>query len=100
MFAAVLIGARFHDWWWVFGVFVANVLWTAILVRYWAGEPAELGSGQAVMGIIFWFVFFLLPSTLPAAAAGVWWGKRRERGHRGAPHAVLRGRAAPPVPPG
>jgi hypothetical protein len=71
------IGVRFADWWWVLGVFVTNVLLATILIRAVAGETAASGSGQAAAGIIFVFPFMLLPSTLLAAAAGVWRGKRR-----------------------
>jgi hypothetical protein len=71
------IGVRFADWWWVFGVFVTNVLWAAILIRAMAEAPAASGSGQAVAGIIFGFLFMFLPSTLLTAAAGVRRGKRR-----------------------
>ena len=71
------IGVRFADWWWVLGVFVTNVLLATILIRAVAGEPSASGSGQVAAGIIGVFLFMLLPSTLLAGAAGIWWGKRR-----------------------
>jgi hypothetical protein len=71
------IGVRFAYWGWLFGVFVTDVLVAAFLIRAVAGEPAASGSGQAVAGIYFVFLFLILPSTLLAAAAGVGWGKRR-----------------------
>ncbi len=72
------IGVRFAQWSWVFGVLVANVLLAAIVVREMAGVPAERGTAQAMIAVIFWFVIVLLVM-LPAAGAGVWWGERRDR---------------------
>jgi hypothetical protein len=77
---ALAIGVRFADWWWVFGVLVAIVLLAAILVRELTGLPYERGTAQGMIGIMLWFVINLLVM-LPAAAAGVWWGKRRDRRH-------------------
>ena len=74
------IGVRFADWWWVFGVLVANVLLAAILVRELTGLPYERGTAQGMIGIMLWFVIHLLVMP-PAAAAGVWWGERRARRH-------------------
>jgi hypothetical protein len=97
------IGVLFADWWWVFGVFVVNVLVAAILIRVVAGEPPESGSAQVVAGIIYGFLFLLLPLTLLAAASGVRRGKRREAADLGArrvvPGVVLRVRAPTRAPP-
>ena len=73
---AFAIGVRFADSWWLAGVFVTDVLWAVILGRAVAGQPAELGSGQAMLGIILGFLF-MLPLTLLAAASGVRRGKGR-----------------------
>jgi len=67
----------------VFGVLVAYVLLAAVVIRAVLGEPAASGSGQAGLVpllFLFWSVLYLLVM-LPAAAAGVWWGKRRDRRH-------------------
>jgi len=62
---ALLIGVRFHSWWWVFGPAIALGLpFSVILIALdYAVIIALLVPYAAVLGLV--------------AAAGVWWGKRR-----------------------
>ena len=79
MVAVLLIGARVHEWWWVWGPVIVLVVpclviavWT-LMANLW--DPLATGILLVSSGAIA--VIGSILHTLPAAA-GVWWGKHRE----------------------
>ena len=68
------IGVRFADWSWVIGVLIASVLQMFIVASVLEWPPESGQAGLVLVMLEFLNLLFLVP----AGAAGVWWGKRRE----------------------